>query len=249
MGARLIAFSLGLLLLSSATAWSEPVSVRFTEGVTRAFPVVRSLTGQTLAVGDFVQVARDDRVETRLTFRFKDGSLQDETVVFSQRDVFTLQSYRLVQRGPSFPETLEASVERSSGRYAVRYRGDDDSPEEVLEGKLDLPNDAYNGMLSMIVKNLPAGAGQTVSLIAFTPKPRMVTLRVTPSPDEHVIINGSPMQAAPYVIRPDLGFFASLLLFDLPSLRCWIVRGDAPAFLKAEGPLYFMGPVWRIEPY
>jgi hypothetical protein len=25
--------------------------------------------------------------------------------------------------------------------------------------------------------------------------------------------------------------------------------GEAPAFLRAEGPLYFMGPIWRIEPY
>jgi hypothetical protein len=32
-------------------------------------------------------------------------------------------------------------------------------------------------------------------------------------------------------------------------VSCWILPGDAPAFLKAEGPLYFMGPVWRIEPY
>jgi hypothetical protein len=31
-------------------------------------------------------------------------------------------------------------------------------------------------------------------------------------------------------------------------VRCWIVDGDAPGFVRFEGPLYFMGPVWRIEP-
>src|SRR2546426_12114021 len=90
---------LGLSLLLWATAWGEPVTVRFPEGVTRAFPAVRSLEGKTLAFGDFVQVAREDRVHSRLLFRFKDGSVHDENVVFSQRGVFRMESYRLIQKG------------------------------------------------------------------------------------------------------------------------------------------------------
>jgi len=27
----------------------------------------------------------------------------------------------------------------------------------------------------------------------------------------------------------------------------WILEGEAPAFLKFEGPLYEGGPIWRIE--
>src|SRR5262249_60298285 len=92
---------LSLVLWLSATAWSEPVAVRFPEGVTRAFPAVRSLEGKTLAFGDFVQIAREDRVQSRLLFRFKDGSIHDETVVYSQRGVFRMEGYRLIQRGPS----------------------------------------------------------------------------------------------------------------------------------------------------
>jgi len=246
---RAALLGLSFFLCLSATAWSEPVAVRFPEGVTRAFPAVRSLEGKTLAFGDFVQVAREDRVHSRLLFRFKDGSVHDESVVFSQRGVFRMESYRLIQKGPSFPETLEAAIDRQSGVYSVRHRGDEDSPEEILEGKFEVPDDAYNGMLTLILKNLPAGAGDTVSMVAFTPKPRVVKLRLTPMADEQVTLNESPMQAMRYIVKPELGFFASLLLFDLPSLRCWILPGEAPAFLKAEGPLYFMGPVWRIEPF
>jgi hypothetical protein len=36
------------------------------------------LTGETLAQGEPIQVARDDVVESRLAFKFKDGSLYDE---------------------------------------------------------------------------------------------------------------------------------------------------------------------------
>jgi hypothetical protein len=97
-----------LAVMAVATAHASPVSVRFQEGVTRGFPVLRSVVdNETLAQGDLVQVARGDRVTSRLLFRFKDGSIHDETVVFLQRDVFTLLSYRLIQKGPSFPETLE----------------------------------------------------------------------------------------------------------------------------------------------
>jgi hypothetical protein len=40
-----------------------------------------------------------------------------------------------------------------------------------------------------------------------------------------------------------------LLVVDLPDVKMWIVPGAAPAFVRAEGPLYFMGPTRRIEPH
>jgi hypothetical protein len=221
----------------------------YTEGVTRAFPVVRTLDGEKLADGDFTQVARGDRVETRMVFRFLDGSLFDETVVFAQHKTFTLLSYRIVQRGPSFPETIEASIDRETERYNVRYRADEDSPEEAFTGKFSLPDDVYSGMLSLIVKNLPLGSQAMVQIVAFTPKPRLVKMQLMPVGEDSVVMGNSPMQAIRYAIRPHLGLFASVFVTDIPDIRCWVLPGDAPAFVKAEGPLYFMGPVWRIQPH
>jgi len=37
-------------------------------------------------------------------------------VVFSQKDTFTLMSYQIVQKGPSFPESIDAKVDRETGR-------------------------------------------------------------------------------------------------------------------------------------
>ncbi|MBI1734905.1 MAG: hypothetical protein HYR51_07005 [Candidatus Rokubacteria bacterium] len=231
-----------------SSVWAEPVTVRYTEGVTRGFPVLRSTTGEKLAQGELTQVARADRVDSRLVFRFFDGSYYDEQVVFSQQATFTLESYRLVQRGPSFPETLEASLDRETERYTIRYRADEDSPEEMLKGKFSLPTDAYNGMLTMLLKNLPAGASQVVQIVAFTPKPRLVKMLLAPVTEERVLVGEWPLTATRYMIKPQLGLFASLLVSDLPDVKCWVVGGDAPGFLRFEGPLYFMGPVWRIEP-
>jgi len=63
-------------------------------------------------------------VESRLVFRFKDGSLYDERVTFSQKDVFTLLSYHIVQQGPSFPEALDGRVDRRTGTYEVRIKSE-----------------------------------------------------------------------------------------------------------------------------
>lgn len=235
------------ILVHPSHTQAAPVAVRFAEGVARGFPLLRSLAGEPLAVGEFIQVARDDIVESRFVFRFRDGSLYDETVVFSQRGVFRLERYHLVQRGPSFPESVEASIDRNSGRYTVRYRADDDSPEERLAGPFALPEDVYSGMLGTLMKNLAPGESPTVQVLVFTPQPRLVKVQLAAAGEESVTIGERPILAIRYLIKPQLGLLASLLVVDLVPIQCWIVGGEAPAFVKFLGPLYFMGPVWRIE--
>ena len=236
-----------LVLLGSCPAAAEPVAVRFTEGVMRGFPVLCSQSGEKLARGELVQVAQGDVVESRLTFHFKDGSIYDEHVVFSQTNVFALLRYHIVQRGPSFPESIDARVDRASGRYHVRYKGDEDSAEETLDGSFTMPADAYNGLLSTLMKNLTAQRPATVQVIAFTPKPRLVTVLLKPAAEDIVQVNDAAVATTRFLVEPQLGPFAALLVGDVPNLKCWIVGGPAPAFLRFEGPLYFMGPIWRID--
>ena len=245
--AVLAALSLAATVIGPLAAFADPIAVRFTEGVGRGFPVLRDASGEKIAQGDLVQVARGDRVENRLTFRFRDGSLYDETVVYSQRDVFTLLSYRLVQRGPSFPETMDATVDRETGRYTVRYKSDEDSPEEVVKGKFEMPDDAYNGLLSTLMKNLPTGTSATVQIIAFTPKPRLVKMLLMPASSDTVMMSETAVPSTRFLVKPQLGLFASLLVADIPDIKIWVSGGEAPAFLRFEGPLYFMGPIWRID--
>ena len=245
--AVLAVLALSLTLSGPVIAFAEPVGVRFTEGIGRGFPVLRDVSGEKIAQGDLVQVARGDRVENRLTFRFRDGSFYDETLVFSQRDVFTLLSYRLVQRGPSFPETLDASVDRETGRYIVRYKSDEESPEEVVKGKFEMPEDAYNGLLSTLMKNLPTGTSATVQIIAFTPKPRLVKMLLTPATADTVMMSETAVPSTRFLVKPQLGLFASLLVAEIPDIKIWVSGGEAPACLRFEGPLYFMGPIWRID--
>ena len=72
------------VLISSAQAQAA-VEVRFKEGLVRGFVVLQTLDGDTIAHGDLAQVARGESVTSHLILHFKDGSMYDETVNFSQR--------------------------------------------------------------------------------------------------------------------------------------------------------------------
>jgi hypothetical protein len=142
---RHFCFMLAVLLACAVTfepipLTAEQVSVRHMEGLMHGFLALRTLDGKRLADGEMTQVAEGDRVTSRLIFRFKDGSVYDDTTIFSQRGAFRLLSDHLVQRGPSFKQPMETSVEASSGQVMVRYK-DQDGKEKVLKERRDLPSD------------------------------------------------------------------------------------------------------------
>jgi hypothetical protein len=243
----------GLFLASGgAAAEAGPVAVRYHEGVTHGFLTLRSTAGDLVAEGDLLQVVRAEGVDSRLVFRFRDGSLYDETVVFSQSKVFTLLSYRLQQRGPSFPEEMEISVdrERDQGRYKVKSRRAGGEAETVT-GEIELPPDVYNGMFIMILKNLPKGAAETVHVLAFTPKPTLVQVELTPQAAETVLAGERRVPVTHYVLKPKLGLLrgtvAALFGKTPPDYHGWIATADLPAFVAIDGPLYTGGPIWRFE--
>jgi hypothetical protein len=240
-----------LLLAGGAVkATAAPIAVRYLEGVTHGFLVLRGAGGETLADGDLLQVVRPDGVDSRLVLRFRDGSLYDETVVFTQQKVFTLRSYRLVQRGPTFPEEREVTVERERGRYQVRSRREGGEAETV-SGEVELPPDTYNGMMIMLLRNLGKGAAETVHVLAFTPRPTLVQLEMAPVGEEPASAGDRRLQATHYVMTPKLGLLrgavAALVGKTPADYHCWVATGDVPAFVAIDGPLYTGGPIWRIE--
>ena len=120
-----------------------------------------------------IQVARGNRVTSRLVFRFADGSVHDDTVVFSQRQQFRLVSDHLVQKGPTFPQPLDMRIDAASGQVTVRYVNEHGEAKVEAE-HMELPPDVANGLVLTLLKNVRPGAPATVSFVAATPKPRLV---------------------------------------------------------------------------
>ncbi len=233
----------------TAVTPGEALPVRFAEGMVHGFLELRSDSGTLLAHADLLQVARDSGVESRLVFHFPDSSVFTETVRFTQRGVFKLQHYHLVQRGPAFETDLEVTLDRS-GRYDVTARSRKDGEVKRYQDSLELPPDVYNGMVILIAKNLPAKQGATVHIVAFTPKPRLVKLEIAPAGSQPVTLGRHTETATHYTLKPKLGpvvgVAAKLTGQMPPDSHVWIVTDGVPAFVRFQGPLY-SGPVWRLS--
>src|SRR5262245_31771563 len=199
-----------ILLSTSALipkgAESAPVTVRFTEGLTHGFLLVRSAAGDVVGHGELTQIVKEGGVaESRLVLRFKDGSVHDEKVAFSQQRVFTLIRYQLIQRGPSFPEQMDVVVDRGTSTYEVRAKAGQNGAEKVLTGEIDLPKDAYNGMIVTTLLNLPKGANETVNVLAFLPEPTPISLELSFVGNQVIRVGEQPRKAWQYAFKPDIG--------------------------------------------
>lgn len=239
-----------LILLCPRGASAEPVAVRYTEGLVHGFLTLRTLDGVHVADGDLIQVARGGRVTSHLVFRFPDGSIHDETAVFTQSRVFRLVSHHLMQKGPSFPQPIDMTVDARGGQVTVRYT--DDGKPKVENEQMKIPPDLANGMTLTLMKNIRAdGPLPTLSMIAATPKPRLVKLEITSAGEEPLTIGRGTRKATHYVVKVEIGGIAGLVAPLLgkqpPDTHVWILGGEAPAFVKSEGPMYLGGPLWRIE--
>jgi hypothetical protein len=238
------------LALNVGGLWADMVPVRHTEGLVHGFLVLRTLDGATLADGDLLQTARGNVVTSRLVFHFRDGSVRDETTVYSQQGTFRFRESHLIQKGPAFKQTLDARI-NADGRVSVTST-DDKGKEKTESQRVKLPPDLANGMVLTLLKNVaPASPKTMLSMLVFTPSPRVVKLAVTPAGEEAFDTSGLHRKAVRYVVKTEIGGVTGVLADVLgktpPDANVWILTGEAPAFVKSESPFDAGGPLWRTE--
>jgi hypothetical protein len=240
-----------LSFLSTPRASASPVAVRYKEGLVHGFLVLSNLDGTVVAHGDLSQVARGDQVTSHLIFHFKDGSEQEETTVFSERSVFKLISYHLVQKGPAFKKPTDLSIVTATGQVTV-HATDDKGKEKDSNDHLDLPADLANGLVPTLLKNVPSGTQQIeLPMLVTTPKPRIVKLEISPAGKDTFVFGGANRESTRYVIKVNLGGVAGVVAPVVgkqpPDDQLWMLGGDAPVFVKSEMLSYEGGPMWRVE--
>jgi hypothetical protein len=236
----------GLLVAPLA---ADPVAVRYAEGLVHGYLVLKALDGRVIADGEQFQIPRGDRLTSKTVFRFRDGSTHEETVVFSQRGRFRLLTDHVVQKGPAFRHPLDMSIDARARRVSVRYK--DGNEEKVHDERMDLPADLANGLIPVLLKNLPRGAAVTLPFVAATPKPRLVKLEIGPPTEESFTVGRATYKAAHWILKVEIGglkgAIAPIVGKQPPDNHVWTLISEAPAFVKSEAPFYAEGPVWRIE--
>jgi hypothetical protein len=239
-----------LILLTVAAASGQEVKVRVRDGSARGFLVVRNEAGAILASGEFSQVPQGDRIKGRLTLHFKDGSLYDEITVYSQNSTFHLISDRLVQRGPTFPDPYELTIDARSQTvtmHALSKPGQDAKTEHM-----EIPADTSNGLLFNLIKNLQSNDPEVkVSYVAPSTKPRMVKLAITMEKEGQFTVAARRIKATVWRVKAELGgltgIVAPMIGKQPPDTHVWVADSGVPTIVRVDTALYVGGPVWSIQ--
>jgi hypothetical protein len=237
-------------VLVKTSVKAESIAVHHQEGVSRGFPVIRSLDGKILATGDTIQVADGNKVTSEMVFHFTDGSLYDEETIFSQDRTFRLLSDHLIQKGPSFPHPIDIFIDCLKNE--IRIHANDKGKEKDSIQRMDLPEDLADGMILTLLRNIsPSTAETKVSMLTTSSKPRLVKLSITPKGERSFTTGRATHKASDFAIHVEIGGVAGsvapLVGKQPPDTHIWMSIGRVPTFVRFEGPLYDGGPIVRAE--
>jgi hypothetical protein len=155
-----------------------------------------------------------------------------------------------VQKGPSFKQESESWIDAGTGKITVRIR--DKGKEKMTSKHIDVPEDASNGLLFVLLKNVDPSVPQTtVSFVAASTTPRVVKWNILPGPEKTIKVGLITHKTQQYIVKTKIegvaGAVAPLIGKQPPDIHVWLVKSEAPTFVEFEGPLSQDSPVWRIE--
>lgn len=238
-----------VLFFRAVPANAQNITVRHEEGATHGFLVMRNTAGQPVAYGDMIQDTKDGLVNSRLTFRFKDGSLYDDTTLFSEHRVFRVLRDHLVEKGPSFKRPMETWLNANTGEFKALTT--DKGKHKSVSKKIKVPDNLASGIIYVVLKNIdPKTPSTTVSIVVGTPNPRIVKLLISPHGEQRFAIGDLHKTAFHYVIKFDLGgvtgVIAPIIGKQPANMDVWIAANGMPTFLMSRGQLFEGGPIWTI---
>ena len=248
-GARKVRLALLLWLFATAASFqAAPIPVIERQGSTHGFLILEDENHKEIAVGDQTYFAKGNTVRSRLLFRFKDGSVDDETAVFRQGTSIQLVSDHHIQSGPSFPKPLDLTIDVP--KATVTWVETSDKGKKTNTQHVYFPPDLVNGIVSLTIENFTSKSSEMdVSYVVLAPKPRVVKFVVKRDGEDRVMLGSMDRKAERFNIHIELGgvagVVAPLVGKQPPDFKMWTL-GELPVFIRMTGPLYEEGPAWTI---
>ena len=231
-------FLLAVLLLWAGAASADeaqPVKPRHALGTLHGFPSMSDTTGQVIADGELTQELSGDRLLVRIHWTFADGREVEE------RDEFQVDKV-LAQTRFSFVESRKRSelrrfeVDLVSGAAKAVTRNEKGELQQE-ESKLELPAGrsftGYGTALAVSELSLSPGGETKITFVAFTPKPRAVTLKVTREGTERFAVAGRSTLTDRFTLHPEIPFPAGLFV-SARDAHLWFTHTPPPALVRAE---------------
>jgi hypothetical protein len=230
---------------------AEQISVKHIQRPTHRFMIARSEDGKVIARCEFLQAVQGDGVTMSLTYRFADGSIDDETTTYRQQDTFQLVRDHYVQKGPFFSKPFDFTVEDTSG-LAISRTEDKNGKMDVQSKHFDLPNDLANGFVGTLLINVPPNTAPfRVGILAPFGGGRLIQILISPEGEKPFQTSGQTLKATVFRIHPELGGVVGVLaaLFGLQPKdeMVWVLEGEEPEVVRIVGQLGGYGPVVSSE--
>jgi hypothetical protein len=232
-------------------ALAEPISVKHIQLPMHRFMVARSEAGKIIANGEFSQVVQGDEVTMRLTYKFEDGSIDDETTTYKQQGTFRLVRNHHIQKGPFFVKPVDFTVEAATG-IATSRTTDKNGKIHVESEHMDLPDDLANGFVGTLLLNVQRNTTPfRVGMLAPVGSGRLIRLLISPEGEQPFHTTGQTLKATVFRIHPELGgivgMIARLIGLQPKDVMVWVLEGEEPAVVRIVGQLGGYGPVVNSE--
>lgn len=236
-----------LMVVLGSVALAEQIPVNHIQRPMHRFMVARSEDGKNIATGEFSQVVQGNEVTMRMTYRFVDGSIDDETTTYMQQGTFRLIQDHHVQNGAFFSRPLDFTVDAASGT-ATSSTTDKNGRIRVESRRINMPNDLANGMVGTVLLNVPNNTAPfRVGMLAPVGGGRLIQLLISSEGEQTVHLSGQNLPATVFRIHPELGgivgMIARLIGLQPKDVMVWVLEGEEPAVAVIVGQLGGYGPV------
>jgi hypothetical protein len=198
---------------------------------------MRDQRGTVVAFGELTQRLVGDRLVVRGVWRFVDGRIAEEHDDLRIGRDLRQERFGWVERRAG-AELRRIDVDFRSGDAVVVHR--EKGKTERWREKLDLKaGKAFAGYSTALAVsqlrddlNDPRARAE-LTFVAFTPKPRTVTLQISRTQGKHLDAAGREIAADLYTLHPEIPFPVSVFVHATDA-HLWFTHVPPPALLRAE---------------
>ena len=227
-----------LLFLAVAPKALRAIELEQLAGSAHAYPAMFDLAGKKLANAEFTQEIVDGLLHVRITYDLVEGGRIEEKASFRQRP-------ELVQKAWSWEEHKDEALQRKytidfdSGKAVAQKRekgGVKDWTEQVkVERGLTFAGFGFTLASQNLRDRLVKGEVIELRAVGFTPKPRVVTVKLAYHGTDRVPMSDRALRGEHFVVRPDIPAIAKLFI-KIPDTHIWLTPPPS-GFLRWQGPL------------